>query len=260
MCLLVLAWLSHPQFRLVVAANRDEFHERPSAPLAIWPEPEGMVAGRDLRAGGAWLAVDRRERFGVITNFRDLQRPSPSAPSRGRLLPAYLGQAHGPGAFLAALEPEAAMYSGFSLLLADREELWYASNRAVTFAKALLPGVYGLSNEFLDTPWPKLERVRQRFKRWLAAAPAPPIEDLFEILGDRTRVMDGKGLPQTGFSPEWEQTLSSPFVLHSEYGTRCSTVVLLEHSGAMVIHERRFDAEGKLNGTTEQTVNSIESL
>ncbi len=251
MCLLVIAWQSHPRFRLVVAANRDEFHERPSAALDHWPEPEGMAGGRDLRAGGTWLAADRRERFGVITNFRDLQRPRPGAPSRGHLLPAYLGQDHGPGEFLAGLEQHASTYSGFSLLLADKQELWYASNRATPYARRLPPGVYGLSNQFLDTPWPKLERVRQRFKQWLADAPGASVDELFAMLGDRTRVTDGKGLPETGFSPQWEETLSSPFVLHPEYGTRCSTVVLLEHSGATLIRERRFDAEGRLNGETE---------
>ena len=121
MCLLVLAWRAHPRYRLVVAANRDEFHERPAAALARWPAPADILAGRDLRAGGTWLGLDRRRRFGVVTNFRDLQRPQPGAPSRGELIPRFLTAAQAPGEFLASLQPQAASYSGFNLLLADQD-------------------------------------------------------------------------------------------------------------------------------------------
>src|SRR5215831_5791491 len=129
MCLLVVPWNAHPRYRLVVAANRDEFHERPSAPMTKWPEPTDILAGRDLRANGTWLALDRARRFGVVTNFRDLQKPQPGAPSRGTLIPSYLGGQAGAGDCLAGLEPRADTYSGFNLLLADADSLWYASNR-----------------------------------------------------------------------------------------------------------------------------------
>src|ERR1700720_466983 len=161
MCLLLLAWRAHPSYRLVVAANRDEFHERPAAPLAPWPPAGEPLAGRDLRAGGAWLALDRARRFGVGTNFRELQPARAGAPSRGNLIPQFLAGTHRAGEFFAALEPPARGYSGFNLLLADDDSLWYGSNRAAPFARALNAGVYGLSNELLDTPWPKLLRVRR---------------------------------------------------------------------------------------------------
>jgi uncharacterized protein with NRDE domain len=167
MCLLVLAWRAHPRYRLVVAANRDEFHERPAAPLAPWPPRGDVLAGRDLRAGGAWLALDRARRFGVVTNFRELQPARAGAPSRGNLIPRFLAGRHSAGEFFGALEPEAPGYSGFNLLLADEESLWYGSNRAAPFARELQAGVYGLSNELLDTPWPKLLRVRRGFEAWL---------------------------------------------------------------------------------------------
>ena len=170
MCLLVLAWQVHPRYRLVVAANRDEFHERPAAALARWPAPQEILAGRDLRAGGTWLGLDRERRFGVVTNFRELQRPQPDAPSRGMLIPDYLATRQSPAEFFAALGSQAHAYSGFNLLLADRDSLWYGCNRATPFARALPPGVYGLSNEFLDTPWPKLTRVRRAFEAWLDRA------------------------------------------------------------------------------------------
>jgi uncharacterized protein with NRDE domain len=251
MCLLVLAWQAHPRYRLIVAANRDEFHERPAAPLAKWGPPDDILAGRDLRAQGTWLGLDRQHRFGVITNFRELQRPQPDAPTRGALIPDYLRGTAGAEAFLADLKPQAPRYSGFNLLLTDRDSLWYASNRAEAFARPLPPGVYGLSNEFLDTPWPKLRRVRRRFDAWLGNAESGTVADLFALLDDRTTATVDEELPRTGISEEWERVLSAPFVLHPDYGTRASTVLLLETSGAGLLAERRFDPQGRLLGNTE---------
>ena len=255
MCLLVLAWRMHPRYPLVVAANRDEFHERPAAPLARWPAPQEILAGRDLRAGGTWLGLDRGRRFGVVTNFRELQRPNPEAPSRGGLIPRYLGTRQSPAEFFAALEPEAPAYSGFNLLLADRDSLWYGCNRAAPFARALPPGVYGLSNEFLDTPWPKLTRVRRAFEAWLATPGASPAV-LFVLLDDRQRAADDAHLPNTGLSLEWERILSAPFVHNPEYGTRCSTLVLLGAGGQLEIAERRFNSGGEETGETEFALNA----
>src|SRR5580692_1239641 len=167
MCLLVMAWRAHPRYRLIVAANRDEFHARPTAPMAVWPDAPDLLAGRDLSAQGTWLAVDRQRRFGIITNFRDAQARRPEAPSRGGLIPGWLRHSPAPAAYLAQLEPAAQGYAGFNLLLNDADSLYYASNRAPRFSAALSPGVYGLSNLLLDTPWPKLTRVREKFEQWL---------------------------------------------------------------------------------------------
>ncbi|TLZ01079.1 MAG: NRDE family protein [Gammaproteobacteria bacterium] len=263
MCLLVLAWQAAPRYRLAVAANRDEYHERPAQALAKWPEPPGIIAGRDLRASGTWLGVDPERRFGVVTNFRELQPPRRGAPSRGELIPRYLAARTGPGAeparageFFAALEAHAAHYAGFNLLLSDDESLWYGSNRATPFARPLTPGVYGLSNELLDTPWPKLQRVRRGFEDWLARAAGSPAE-LFELLNDRTRVEDDAAVPagRSGLPREWERILSAPFVLHPEYGTRCSTVLLEAPHGGLYLAERRFDSRGEVVGETEFNLN-----
>jgi uncharacterized protein with NRDE domain len=254
MCLLVLAWQAHPRYRLVVAANRDEFHERPTAPLAKWLGPESILAGRDLRANGTWLGLDRRRHFGVITNFRELQRPRPDAPSRGALIPHYLQGDESAATYLGRLALEAPRYSGFNLLLTDGDSLWYASNRAAGFARPLPPGVYGLSNQFLDTPWPKLRRVRQRFDAWLSDPVNASASGLFSLLDDRKTATPGEELPQTGITPEWERVLSAPFVLNPDYGTRCSTVLLLEPSGAAYLAERRFDPKGAQTGETEFTL------
>jgi uncharacterized protein with NRDE domain len=251
MCLLVIAWRVHPRYPLVVAANRDEFHERPAAALARWPAPLEILGGRDLRAGGTWLGLDRARRFGVVTNFRELQPPKPGAPSRGALIPQYLESTLTPPQFLAALAPRADAYSGFNLLLADGESLWYGCNRAQPFARALVAGVYGLSNEFLDTPWPKLERVRRGFEAWLGKPAGAASVELFELLEDRTRVTDDAQLPAGGVSREWERALSAPFVEHPDYGTRSSTVMLHEADGATYLAERRFDPRGRRAGERE---------
>ncbi len=260
MCLLVLAWQAAPRYRLVVAANRDEYHERPAAALAKWPPPAALIAGRDLRAQGAWLAVDRERRFGVVTNFRELQPPRLGAPSRGELIPRYLNApalAVSAQQFFAALVGEAQRYSGFNLLLSDRDSLWYGSNRASPFARALTPGIYGLSNELLDTPWPKLQRVRRGFEAWLTRPQSGSPAALFELLKDRTQAAEDGALPRSGsgLPPEWDRILSAPFVLHPKYGTRCSSVVLLEPGGRLYFAERRFDPRGEPAGETEFELN-----
>ena len=258
MCLLVLAWRCHPLYQAVVAANRDEYHARPAAPLAPWPDLAGVTGGRDLQANGAWFAVDDRGRFGIVTNFREFGRPRRSAPSRGGLIPAYLGGAAGPGDCLRALETDAPGYAGFNLLLADRDSLWYASNRADQFARELPPGIYGLSNEFLDAPWPKLLRVRGRFTELLESPHAASVEalhhGLLELLSDR-ETAPPESLPSSNLSPEWARKLSAPFVLDPGYGTRCSTILTIGADSDMRLVERRFDADGRMSGQSEHRLN-----
>jgi uncharacterized protein with NRDE domain len=258
MCLLVVAWRMHPQFRLVVAANRDEFHARAAEPLAPWPDLAGVVGGRDCQARGAWFAVDAQARAGIVTNFREFGRRRSRAPARGGLIPAYLTGTASPEKHLQALEVDAPGYAGFNLLLADHESLWYASNRADLFARALPPGIYGLSNEFLDTPWPKLTRVRSRFAELLRSEPYGQqralFEALFALLNDR-ETAPPECLPQGDLSPEWARTLSAPFVLDPAYGTRCSTVLSIANDGALRMAERRFDASGAMTGQSEHLLN-----
>jgi len=258
MCLLVLAWRTHPRHRLVVAANRDEFHGRPAAPLAPWDDPTGVIGGRDLQANGAWFAVDSRRRFGIVTNFREFGRRRRNAPSRGGLIPGYLAQDAAPGSYLQSLETDVPGYAGFNLLLADRDSLWYASNRADQFARELPPGIYGLSNEFLDTPWPKLIRVRSRFAALLAADALTPDPELatrlFALLADR-ETAPPEAVPAGDLPPELARKLSAPFVLDETYGTRCSTVLTISTDDALRIAERRFDARGDSSGETEHVLN-----
>ena len=248
MCLLVVAWKSHPRYRLVVAGNRDEFHERPTAPLGWWSDEPGILAGRDLRAGGTWLGVSRTGRFGLVTNFRDANGAAADAPSRGELVPRFLRGTAGARQCLDALWPDAAGYAGFNLLLGDGEGLHYCTNAGDVAPRSLPPGIYGLSNHRLDEPWPKLVRTRERF---VAALGAPELDaaTLADILADRTpAALDAP--PDAGLPADLERALSAPFVRHDRYGTRCSTVVLVEYDGRTVVHERRFDASGTQTGAS----------
>ena len=249
MCLLVVAWRSHPRYRLIVAANRDEFHARPSAPLGWWNDDPRILAGRDLQASGTWMGVARAGRFGIVTNFRDLENPPlPESPSRGMLVTRFLTGATSPKEYLDDLRGSASRYAGFNLLVGGPRALYYDSNRDGATARLLAPGVYGLSNAWLDAPWPKLLRTKARFAELIAARDLQS-ELLFELLADRTAADDDE-VPDTGLPPDWERALSAPFVVHERYGTRCSTLLLVERGGRTVVHERRFDAAGLQTGTS----------
>jgi uncharacterized protein with NRDE domain len=239
----------HPRYRLIVAANRDEFHARPATALGVWAPPHNLLAGRDIQAGGTWLGVDPARRFGVITNYREMARARRNAPSRGRLIVDYLSGAASAWDFANSIEMDAMSYAGFSLLLADQNELIYACNRADQFAQRLPPGVYGLSNHLLDTPWPKLLLVRAALTSWIKSD-ADSLDPLWAALADRNVPNDAPGIPELtpGLDPAWAKVLAPPFVTHPDYGTRCSTLSLIADSGVMAVHERRFDASGRPAG------------
>jgi uncharacterized protein with NRDE domain len=247
MCLLVLAWQSHPRYRLIVAANRDEFHDRPSVPLGWWADEPSILAGRDLRGAGTWMGVARSGRYGIVTNFRELERPATDAPSRGDLVTSFLTAAS-PEEYFDDLHQRSSRYAGFNLLLGGPRSLHYYSNRGGSAAQSLERGIYGLSNHWLDSPWPKLLRTRARLAELIAADDVTP-SALFTLLGDRTPA-DLDETPDTGLPAEWERALSSPFVVHERYGTRCSTVLLVEHDGRTTMHERRFDEDARMTGAT----------
>lgn len=252
MCLAALAWNVHPLWRAVIIANRDEFHARPTAPLHSWSEPSKdkpgtepapWLAGRDLQAGGTWFGLAHDRRFGLITNFREPARAQPEAPTRGRLIPDYLRAPHTAERFLATIAAESTGYAGFNLLLADGETLWYASNRATPFAQPLARGVHALSNHLLDTPWPKLRRLRGALEHWVAADTLD-LDPLWAALADR-QLAHPDELPSTGVTREWEHRLSAPFVQYLNYGTRSSSVLLLGHDGRVHFEERSFDTRGE---------------
>lgn len=247
MCLLVAAVDAHPDFRLVLAGHRDEFHDRPAAPLAWWDDAPDILAGRDLQAGGTWLGVDRGGRMSVVTNFRAPGSQRDAAPSRGLLVPDFLASGLPAAAFMDRLAVGAASYSGFNLLAWDGTTLAYCGGPDAG-ARKLPSGVYGLSNARLDTPWAKLTRVRDRVGRILSAG-IPRPEALFRALDDRQPAPDDQ-LPETGIGIELERLLSAPFIVSPAYGTRCTTVVLVGRDGGVQVAERRYAPDGSTVGRT----------
>jgi uncharacterized protein with NRDE domain len=247
-CLIVLAWRARGDLPLVVAANRDEWRERPTEPAHWWPDHPSIFAGRDVRAGGTWMGVTRDGRFGAVTNFRDPSDRRTTARSRGELVTDYLRSGERPIDFIARIEARAADYNGFNLLLADGESLWYFGSRE-GLAREVAPGVHALSNHLLDEPWPKVVRAREAMEAALGDAdPCPRLE---AFLGDATHAPD-EALPETGVSLEWERRLSPPLIVGDDYGTRSSTTVLLDDRGGVRVRELTRDGAGRVSATATQ--------
>jgi uncharacterized protein with NRDE domain len=242
MCLVLLALDSHPEYSLIVAANRDEFYDRPTAPAAFWADAPSVLAGRDLRAGGTWLGVDRRGRFAAVTNYRQGRRELPAPRSRGRLVSDYLTTVTDTREYVEQVTKDAALYNGFNLLVGDASELYYFSNREDR-ARVLPPGVYGLSNHLLDTAWPKVSSSKRALGSLLTAHGPELARGLLALLSDRTRPADDL-LPTTGVGLELERLLSSAFIASADYGTRCSSVLLLSRGGEATFTEVTFGREG----------------
>lgn len=238
MCLILLAHRIHADYPLLLAANRDEFYERPTAPAHFWDEAPQLLAGRDLQGGGTWLGVTRAGRWAAVTNYREAARPMTGGRSRGALVRDFLMGGESPGAFLEGVSAEAGCYPGFNLLAGTRSEAWYFSNRDGS-ARPLSPGFYALSNALLDTPWPKVVRSREAFASALRLPDSSLEEALFALLADRRQATDAE-LPDTGFGLEWERLLSPPFILSPTYGTRSSTVLACSRDGEATLTERTF--------------------
>jgi uncharacterized protein with NRDE domain len=252
MCLAVVALHAHahdPKHALVVAANRDEFHARASLPAHWWDD--GILAGRDLVGGGTWFGITRAGRWALVTNFREGTPRDPNAPSRGALVTQALRSAESPLVCAARLTAEGTRYHGFNLLIGEAApdrtaaSCAYVSNRA-SGARALGRGIYGLSNHLLDTPWPKLVRIKDRLAAALDAGD-DIVARAFALLADR-QPADVAGLPSTGISPEWERLLSSAFIASPTYGTRCSTVMTVAMDGSVRFVERSFGQDGEMTG------------
>lgn len=248
MCLLALAWQCHPRYPLIFAGNRDEFHARPAAAASWWPEAPDVFGGRDLEAGGTWLGLRRDGRFAVVTNFREPDRRPAGKRTRGALTTRFLAGSMTAITYLEQLQASADDYAGFNLIFGDvGEQLFYFSNRADD-ALPLPPGVHALSNHLLNTPWPKVRRLQERFDAEIRAD-APRVDTLLAFLDDREPATDDE-LPATGLTRDWERRLSAAKVVGAEYGTRASTVILVDRRGRCVFHERRFTVSGTIDGDT----------
>jgi uncharacterized protein with NRDE domain len=250
MCLIFISIEAHPKYPLLIAANRDEFYDRPSAPASFWPEAPQLLAGRDLRAGGTWLGITKTGRIAALTNYRDPQSNRTDAPSRGALVSDFLLCQDEPVSYLKQIDADARRYNGFNLLVGQGSKFFYYSNRAKEIL-ALGPGVHGLSNHLLDTPWPKVENGKAALKNLLAQESIRP-EELFHFLHDREFAAD-KFLPDTGVGLETERMLSPIFISSPGYGTRSSTVILLDRTGCLTFVEKSFGSPAESSSTNQHS-------
>jgi uncharacterized protein with NRDE domain len=245
-CLIALAWRAHPAYRLIVAANRDEYFARPAAPADFWEDHTHILAGRDLEAGGTWLGITLEGRFAALTNYRNPADRRSGVPSRGALVSDFLGGDAGPAEYVKRVQKTATSYNGFSLLVGDEDSLWFFSNRGSPPLR-VAPGVHGLSNHLLDTPWPKVEKAKARLASQLDKPFA--VDAAFELLSD-TRHAPSAELPSTGVSLELEERLSAIRILAAGgYGTRCSTALCFGKDGRVEFHERSYREDGSASGT-----------
>jgi len=250
MCLLVMAIDHHSSYRLVIAENRDEFYRRPTAPAEFWDEASHVLAGRDLERGGTWFGVTTTGCWAAVTNFRDFYHRDPGRHSRGGLVSRFLRDGETLETMRHMLEEDGENYAGLNFLAGDRNRVLYISNKDGG-SRYLDPGVYGLSNHWLDTPWPKVVGAKADFSKWLQSG-VDDIEPLFTMLADRRRAPQ-KELPDTGIGLEWERELSARFIQSEDYGTRTSTVYLVDRRNRATFIEKTFDETGRENGRRQFT-------
>lgn len=241
MCLITFAYKSHPKYSLILLANRDEFYARPSKTMHFWPEYPHVLAGQDLEQGGTWLGINQQGKFTAVTNYRDGLAPKENALSRGALTRDFLTSNQDPTGYLKQLLPKQDKFGDYNLLLGDQSGIYYQSNREGPI-RALNPGIYGLSNALLDSPWPKLIKVRSELENSLGNIQLSP-RKLLEIMSDRTQAETSE-LPETHIPLEWEQLLSSSFIQSENYGTRVTTLLLQKPNGETTIIEQSFGPAG----------------
>ncbi|MFZ2905486.1 MAG: NRDE family protein [Cyclobacteriaceae bacterium] len=238
MCLIFISLNDHPDYTLIVAANRDEFYERKTQPAQFWNDHTNILGGRDLEASGTWMAMAKNGKISMVTNYRDLQNIKKQAPSRGQLVSDYLLNGDQPVGYLRGVENKGKNYNGFNLVVGTPKELYYYSNYRKGIEK-IPDGLHGLSNHLLNTSWPKVEWGKEKVKQRLTAKIIDP-EALFEALYDDTQAPDAL-LPDTGVGLDRERMLSSMFIKSPNYGTRCSTVILVNKDGHVHFSERVYD-------------------
>lgn len=238
MCLIFIGLNQHPKYKLVIAANRDEFYKRKTAPAHFWEDHPHILGGRDLEAGGTWMGMSKQGKISMVTNYRDLRNLKEVAPSRGHLVSDFLLNGDQPHEYGEQVLAKGKAYNGFNLVFGWPDELLYYSNYSGNI-QPLPNGIHGLSNHLLNTPWPKVERGKAKFSALLESKKLET-QQLFELLYDENRATDDQ-LPDTGLSLERERVLSSMFIKSPDYGTRCSTVLLIDRDNHVHFTERVYD-------------------
>ena len=243
MCLIVFAYKTVSGTPLVFAGNRDEFYDRPTEQAHIWNTDPKMIAGKDKKAGGTWLGLSENGKIAAITNYRDMGQIKPNAPSRGHIVKNALISSQSTEQYLEHLKSVANEYNGFNLIAGNREKLFYFSNQTMQIEE-LKPGIYALSNALLNTPWPKSEWAKQRFKQILDSGDRKP-NHFFSMLKNSDTYPLEK-LPETGLSDEMEKAVSAVFIKTDGYGSRCSTVMQLYSDSTFYFEERTYKSGSKI--------------
>lgn len=238
MCLILFSYDKHPRYKLIFAANRDEFYDRPTRPAQFWNGSPDLLAGKDLKGGGTWMGITRTGRIAAITNFREPENTTKNAPSRGFLVRDFLETDYSPEDYLNKINKIGGLYNGFNLIVGTPDGLFYYSNRQNNILK-IPPGNHGLSNHLINTDWPKVKKGTQRLAQTISKDNLPDTEILFSILQDQYQPPDHL-LPNTGVAIEWERILSPLFITSSTYGTRSSTILLWDRNGNIEFTERTF--------------------
>lgn len=243
MCIINLHLQDHPTYKLIIAANRDEFLQRPTAPASFWEDAPHLLAGRDLEAMGTWLGITKQGRFAALTNYRNPKLESPNKKSRGDIVEQFLNRNDDPTEYLQQLRNNREQYNGFNVIVGTVDELFYYGNEQ----KEIIPlqhGTHGLSNHLLNTPWPKVQKAKKLLHDYVTTVEKVEIEQLFHILANDTLAKKHE-LPQTGVPHEIEKKLSSIFIEMDDYGTRASTVILVTHHNEVTFVERTFERGSK---------------
>jgi uncharacterized protein with NRDE domain len=243
MCLILFSYQIHPVYPLILLANRDEFYHRPTRSLDFWTESRDILGGLDLKCRGTWLGMSKSGRMAAITNYRNLASPKSTpepminnAPSRGHLVKNFIAGNLTPIKYLKGVQSAGNQYNGFNLIIFDPTNLYYYSNIGLEIQK-LGPGFFGLSNHLLNTQWPKVQKGLRAFKSWITGNRSLDLENGFSILSDQSRPPDER-LPNTGIGITWERILSPIFVSSRIYGTRSSSIILVDYSGNVQFAER----------------------
>lgn len=238
MCIILFSYKTHPDYKLILLSNRDEFYNRPTALLAKWNSKPPIYAGKDEQSGGTWMGINSSGSFAAITNYRDLSSIKQDAPSRGLLVSNYLENSYTPLKYLKEIKPSSEEYNGYNLLTGNTEDIYYYSNIEGKIIK-LEPGYHGLSNKFLNTPWPKIVKGKKELKKIINESPELNTDRLFELLRNQTIAPDNM-LPDTGIGLEWERALSPIFINTQLYGTRASSILTIDRNNKVCFIEKSF--------------------
>jgi uncharacterized protein with NRDE domain len=236
MCLIVFSYNTVPGYRLILAGNRDEFYGRPTRNADFWEQHPSILAGKDLIAGGTWLGANKNGRISFLTNYRKMSSHNPDAQSRGHLVKEYLTSNDSAYSFLNKLN-SANRYNGFNLFTVDQESFYHFSNINLQI-NSISPGIHGISNSLLNTPWPKVENAKNEFQALIENGNLDE-EDLFELLINKETYPYDQ-LPETGLDPELEKAVSAIFIQTENYGTRCSTLLFVRDNGDIRFVERVY--------------------